>query len=650
MIMTRKERKSNESRLSNNIKRTATTVIITAAVVGSIGITNSVRAEEDVRIVSSDNVDTTTMSGGSTNVGESSSVSTSPISTNSITVTSIPKNKEESPKPEALTSNTGSESNSARVGNSSSDDIHINGLSFDSNKPLNNGGVSFGTEGKVDNLEPMNGDTSGNRSKDRLGSDTEKNKLIDEALKKLDELKDLPEEKKKVVKEHLENERNGISDKLEENVKSLLKIAEKQDEEARNKKNNSISNNSQETENPKATPNDSAGTETESDKKKKMIDDALKQLEDLKNISENQKETVRILFGGDKVGKISLEDLKKNIDSALQKARKLDEKAKKDKEKADESNNNTKSENILPKEMDEITKKRFEVYRKLLKAPNRDVVHHILKDKIEGIDKNTKNKIEKLMKNKDIFTLGFGEYGNILRELLDGLSDKGGNETWEGIKKNTPKVIDNERSVPEKEKPKAEPRIEKPKPAEPKADKPKEYPKAANPKTDKRENNPKVVVPKVEKKPEAKVPEANKPKIEEKKNEKPKVMAPKDNKDSLKPRVIEPKSDSKEKTENKKPENNSPEMKKPEMKKPEMKSPQKDDMNKKGDTNKKKMNEAPKKENNKNRMSDKMNEAPKNIKKKMLPQMGIQHSIATSLMGLSSLVGAALILFKKNDK
>lgn len=646
--MTRKERKSNESRLSNNIKRTATTVIITAAVVGSIGITNSVKAEEkDVRITSSDSVDTT---GGSISAGESSSVSTSPISTNSITVTSIPKNKEESPKPEALTSNTGSESNSARVGNSSSDDIHINGLSFDSNKPLNNGGVSFGTEGKVDNLEPMNGDTSGNRSKDRLGSDTEKNKLIDEALKKLDELKDLPEEKKKVVKEHLENERNGISDKLEENVKSLLKIAEKQDEEARNKNNNSISNNSQETENPKVTPNDSAGTETESDKKKKMIDDALKQLEDLKNISENQKETVRILFGGDKVGKISLEDLKKNIDSALQKARELDEKAKKDKEKADESNNNTKSENILPKEMDEITKKRFEVYRKLLKAPNRDVVHHILKDKIEGIDKNTKNKIEKLMKNKDIFTLGFGEYGNILRELLDGLSDKGGNETWEGIKKNTPKVIDNERSVPEKEKPKAEPRIEKPKPAEPKADKPKEYPKAANPKADKRENNPKVVVPKVEKKPEAKVPEANKPKVEEKKNEKPKVMAPNANKDSLKPRVIDPKSDSKEKTENKKPENNSPEMKKPEMKKSEMKSPQKDDMNKKGDTNKKKMNEAPKKENNKNRMSDKMNEAPKNIKKKMLPQMGIQHSIATSLMGLSSLVGAALILFKKNDK
>lgn len=644
--MTRKERKSNESRLSNNIKRTATTVIITAAVVGSIGITNSVRAEEDVRIVSSDNVDTTTMSGSSTNVGGSSSVSTSP-------------------KAEALTSNAGSESNSATTGNSSSDDISINGLSFDSNKPLNNGGVSLGTEGKVDNLEPMNGDTSGDRSKDRLDSDTEKNKLIDEALKKLDELKDLSKDKKDAVKTLIEGDKSGKIDlnKLKENIDSLLKKAEEQNEEAKKKKNseNVSTDDKSEIETPKATPNDSAGTETESDKKNKMIDDALKQLEDLKNISEEQKETVRILFGGDKVGKISLEDLKKNIDSALQKARELDEKAKKDKEKADESNNNTKSENILPKEMDEITKKRFEVYRKLLKAPNRDVVHHILKDKIEGIDKNTKNKIEKLMKNKDIFTLGFGEYGDILRELLDGLSDKGGNETWEGIKKNTPKVIDNERSVPEKEKPKAEPRIEKPKPAEPKVDKPKEYPNAENPKADKRENNPKVVVPKVEKKPEAnkpkvekkpeaKMPKDNKPKIEEKKNEKPKVMAPNANKDSLKPRVIDPKSDSKEKTENKKPENNSPEMKKPEMKKPEMKSPQKDDMNKKGDSNKNKMKEAPKKENNKNRMSDKMNEAPKNIKKKMLPQMGIQHSIATSLMGLSSLVGAALILFKKNDK
>lgn len=670
--MTRKERKSNESRLSNNIKRTATTVIITAAVVGSIGITNSVRAEEkDVNITSSNSVDTTTMSGGSTSMGESSSVSTSPISTNSITVSSIPKNKEESPKPEAISSNTGSESNSATTGNSSSDDIHINGLSFDSNKPLNNGGVSLGTDGKVDNLEPMNNDgTDDDKSRHRIDETTEKNRLIDEALKKLDELKDLSKDKKDAVKTLIEGDKSGKidSNKLKENIDSLLKKAEEQNEEAKKKKNseNMPAEDKTEIESPKVTPNDSDKTETESDKKNKMIDDALKQLEDLKNISEEQKETVRILFGGDKAGKISLEDLKKNIDSALQKARELDEKAKKDKEKADESNNNTKSENILPKEMDEITRKRFEVYRKLLKAPNRDVVHHILKDKIEGIDKNTKNKIEKLMNNKDIFTLGFGEYGDILRELLDGLSDKGGNETWEGIKKNTPKVIDNERSVPEKEKPKAEPRIEKPKPAEPKADKPKEYPKAANPKADKRENNPKVVVPKVEKKPEAKVPEANKPKvekkpeakmpkenkpkIEEKKNEKPKVMAPNANKDSLKPRVIESKSDSKEKADDKKPENNNPEMKKPEMKKPEMKSPQKDDMNKKGDTNKKKMNEAPKKENNKNRMSDKMNEAPKNIKKKMLPQMGIQHSIATSLMGLSSLVGAALILFKKNDK
>lgn len=573
--MIRKERKSNESRLSNNIKRTATTVIITAAVVGSIGITNSVRAEEkDVRITSSDSVDTT---GGSISAGESSSVSTSPISTNSITVTSIPKNKEESPKPEALTSNAGPESNSATTGNSSSDDIRINGLSFDEKNPINNGGITLRDEGPVNNLEPMNGDSVGKSGpRDKIDENTEKNRLIDEALKKIDELKDLPESKKQAVKDLIEGDRVGNIDlqKLKQNLESSLDKARKQDEEAKKKKNseNVSTDDKSETENPKATPNDSTGTETESDKKNKMIDDALKQLEDLKNISEEQKETVRILFGGDKVGKISLEDLKKNIDSALQKARELDEKAKKDKEKADESNNNTKSENILPKEMDEITKKRFEVYRKLLKAPNRDVVHHILKDKIEGIDKNTKNKIEKLMKNKDIFTLGFGEYGNILRELLDGLSDKGGNETWEGIKKNTPKVIDNERSVPEKEKPKAEPRIEKPKPAE-------------------------------------------------------------------------PKSDSKEKTENKKPENNSPE-----MKKPEMKSPQKDDMNKKGDTNKKKMNEAPKKENNKNRMSDKMNEAPKNIKKKMLPQMGIQHSIATSLMGLSSLVGAALILFKKNDK
>lgn len=573
--MIRKERKSNESRLSNNIKRTATTVIITAAVVGSIGITNSVRAEEkDVRITSSDSVDTT---GGSISAGESSSVSTSPISTNSITVTSIPKNKEESSKPEALTSNTGSESNSETVGNSSSDDIRINGLSFDEKNPINNGRITLRDEGPVNNLEPMNGDSVGKSGpRDKIDENTEKNRLIDEALKKIDELKDLPESKKQAVKDLIEGDRVGNIDlqKLKQNLESSLDKARKQDEEAKKKKNseNVSTDDKSEIETPKATPNDSTGTETESDKKNKMIDDALKQLEDLKNISEEQKETVRILFGGDKVGKISLEDLKKNIDSALQKARELDEKAKKDKEKADESNNNTKSENILPKEMDEITKKRFEVYRKLLKAPNRDVVHHILKDKIEGIDKNTKNKIEKLMKNKDIFTLGFGEYGNILRELLDGLSDKGGNETWEGIKKNTPKVIDNERSVPEKEKPKAEPRIEKPKPAE-------------------------------------------------------------------------PKSDSKEKTENKKPENNSPE-----MKKSEMKSPQKDDMNKKGDSNKNKMKEAPKKENNKNRMSDKMNEAPKNIKKKMLPQMGIQHSIATSLMGLSSLVGAALILFKKNDK
>ncbi|MDD7183550.1 hypothetical protein [Peptostreptococcus porci] len=637
--MTRKERKSNESRLSNNIKRTATTVIITAAVVGSIGITNSVRAEEkDVNITSSNSVDTTTMSGGSTSVGESSSVSTSPISTNSITVSSLSRNKEESPKPEALTSNTGSESNSATTGNSSSDDIHINGLSFDSNKPLNNGGVSLGTDGKVDNLEPMNNNgTDDDKSRHRIDETTEKNRLIDEALKKLDELKDLSKDKKDAVKTLIEGDKSGKidSNKLKENIDSLLKKAEEQNEEAKKKKNseNMPAEDKTEIESPKVTPNDSDKTETESDKKKKMIDDALKQLEDLKNISENQKETVRILFGGDKVGKISLEDLKKNIDSAIQKARELDEKAKKDKEKADESNNNTTSENILPKEMDEITKKRFEVYRKLLKAPNRDVVHHILKDKIEGIDKNTKNKIEKLMNNKDIFTLGFGEYGDILRELLDGLSDKGGNETWEGIKKNTPKVIDNERSVPEKEKPNAEPRVEKPK-----VEKKPEVEKKDDKKTEPKK-------PKVEKKPEAKMPKENKPKIEEKKNEKPKVMAPNANKDSLKPRVIDPKSDSKEKTENKKPENNSPE-----MKKPEMKSPQKDDMNKKGDSNKNKMNEAPKKENNKNRMSDKMNEAPKNIKKKMLPQMGIQHSIATSLMGLSSLVGAALILFKKNDK
>lgn len=185
MIMTRKERKNNESRLSNNIKRTATTVIITAAVVGSIGITNSVRAEEkDVNITSSDSVDTITMSGGSTSVGESSSVSTSPISTNSITVTSIPKNKEESLKPEAISSNTGSESNSATTGNSSSDDIHINGLSFDSERPLNDGGVSFGSEGKVDNLEPMNNDgkNQDNESPRTNGYSTE-NKSIDEKKK-----------------------------------------------------------------------------------------------------------------------------------------------------------------------------------------------------------------------------------------------------------------------------------------------------------------------------------------------------------------------------------------------------------------------------------------------------------------------------------
>ena len=402
MIMTRKERKSNESRLSNNIKRTATTVIITAAVVGSIGITNSVRAEEkDVRITSSDSVDTT---GGSISAGESSSVSTSPISTNSITVTSIPKNKEESPKPEALTSNVGSESNSATIEDNSSDKLSIQGNTFDSRNPLSNGGVTINKDKEPDRIK-------------------------------------------------------------------LEPYREKMTEE----------------------------------KKKKLIDDALKELEKLKDLPEEKRQTVKDNIGGDKVGTISLEELEENLKSILERAKQQDELARKEKEK----NNNPKS------------------------------------------NKETEN------------------------GKIDEKSDKA------------------EPEKPKMPKNPSDPEV----PKEDKEDKPSVKPKA-EPKSPK------------EKKPEAKMPKENKPKIEEKKNE-----------------------------------NNSPE-----MKKPEMKSPQKDDMNKKGDSNKNKMKEAPKKENNKNRMSDKMNEAPKNIKKKMLPQMGIQHSIATSLMGLSSLVGAALILFKKNDK
>ncbi|MDY2794248.1 hypothetical protein [Peptostreptococcus porci] len=630
--MTRKERKSNESRLSNNIKRTATTVIITAAVVGSIGITNSVKAEEpEVRITSSNSIDTTNMNNSSTNIGGSSSVSASP-------------------KAEALTSNADSESNSATTGNSSSGNFSINGLSFNSERPLNDGGVSLGAEGKITDLEPMNNDgkNQGNTSPtvekgtDRNKLDDEKKQkqdLIDKALKDLEELKDLPSNKKDTVKALIEEDRVGNSslETIKKNLESALEKAKAENEKIKNEK-----------------PPVQKNPIDERKEKQDLIDKALKDLEELKDLPSDKRETAKTLIGQDKVGNSPLETIKKNLESVLKIAKEENEKARKEKEKTNESNNETKPESTDSEMLDEITKKRLEVHKKLQKAPNRDVVYWILKERIDGLDERTKQNIEKLMNDKKIFTLGFGEYGDILRELLDGLSDKGGNETWEGIKKNTPKVIDNERSVPEKEKPKAEPRIEKPKQVEPKADKPKEEPKS-----DKRENNPKVVVPKVEKKPEAKMPKDNKPnvekkpeakvpeapKVEEKKKEMPKVMAPKDNKDSIKPRVIEPKSDSKEKTENKKPENNSPE-----MKKPEMKSPQKDDMNKKGDKNKKKMNEAPKKENNKNRMSDKMNEAPKNIKKKMLPQMGIQHSIATSLMGLSSLVGAALILFKKNDK
>ncbi|MDY6232958.1 hypothetical protein [Peptostreptococcus porci] len=578
--MTRKERKSNESRLSNNIKRTATTVIITAAVVGSIGITNSVRAEEkDVNITSSNSVDTTTMSGGSTSMGESSSVSTSPISTNSITVSSIPKNKEESPKPEAISSNTGYDENAGVIESKKSANISISGLSFDEKNPLNNGGIILKDEGPVKNLESMNNDNVGESgASNKVDKNIEKNKLIDDALEQLEKLSHLSEEQKNTVKANFENDRVGNSDlkTVENNLKSLL------------------------------------------DKARKLNDDAKKEAE------------------------------KKNIES------KNNENSGKDDNKTEENPNKEESpDKSLPKVNEELKRKREEIRNRIIKVrEEREKVAEILKDKIEGLDERTKNNIEMLMNDDNIKKLPDDKYGDIIRDLLDGLTDDGGNFTWDGIKKSPQNpMVEPEKpispEVPKKDK-EDKPSM-KPK-AEPKS--PKEKKPEVGKKDDKKPEPKKPEVEKkIEKKPEAKMPEANKPKVEKKpevkmpKDNKPKVMAPKDNKDSLKTRVIDPKSDSKEKTENKKPESNSPE-----MKKPEMKSPQKDDMNKKGDTNKKKMNEAPKKENNKNRMSDKMNEAPKNIKKKMLPQMGIQHSIATSLMGLSSLVGAALILFKKNDK
>ncbi len=556
MIMTRKERKSNESRLSNNIKRTATTVIITAAVVGSIGITNSVRAEEpEVRIVSSGTVDT-----------------------NNLEKAYVAENSEGAINTNSLSSDVNDTNNN--------EDVRINSLEFNSNDANNNGGVKIErNDGKVTDLEPIN------------------------------------------------------------------------------------------------PPNNDLGTDKPEFNKEELINKAKSDIDKLEHLTKEQKEAAKQLVEQNGVGKNSEEVIRKNVEGAVKIANEINEKEKKKKESTNDKNNNidnnsSMSENNDNFKNDNFRKKRLELKDKLKNASHRDAVYRLLKEKLEGIDKLTKDNIEKLVNKKNIYSLSFYDYDKIMRELIDGLTDDGGNYIWEGVKtdpkveepsNNTPKPPVN----PEKPKnedrsvPKAEPRIEKPKQVEPKDDKPKEEPKP-----DKKENNPKVVVPevekKIEKKPEAKMPEANKPKVEkkpevkmskdnkpkvkEKKIEKPKVMAPKDNKDSLKPRVIDPKSDSKEKTENKKPENNSPEMKKPEMKKPEMKSPQKDDMNKKGDTNKNKMNEAPKKENNKNRMSDKMNETPKNIKKKMLPQMGIQHSIATSLMGLSSLVGAALILFKKNDK
>ncbi|MDY5480083.1 MAG: hypothetical protein SPG13_06405 [Peptostreptococcus porci] len=628
--MTRKERKSNESRLSNNIKRTATTVIITAAVVGSIGITNSVRAEEkDVNITSSNSVDTTTMSGGSTSVGESSSVSTSPISTNSITVSSLSRNKEESPKPEALTSNTGSESNSATTEDNSSDKLSIQGNTFDSRNPLSNGGVTINSDKETDKikLEPLKEKMTG----EKINDSEEKKKLIDDALKKLEELKDLPEEKRKTVKTNIEGDGVGtISlEKLKNNLNSILELAKQQDESARK------------------------------EKKEKLIDDALKKLEELKDLPEEKRQAVKDNIEGDKVGKINLEDLERNLNSILEKAKQQDELARKEKEKnnnpkSNKEMENEKSDESAPEERGKYWKNRMEIKEKISKVRNnRDEVSNILRDRIDGLDETTKNNIIKLLIS-GIDYLSEADYDKTVRELLDGLSvDKDGPFSWDGIKNNpqSPMVEPEKPKDPEKpsnpEAPKKD-KEDKP-PVKPKAE-PKS-PKEKKPEVEKKiEKKPEAKMPetnkpKVEKKPEAKMPKENKPKIEEKKNEKPKVMAPNANKDSLKPRVIEPKSDSKEKTENKKPENNNPE-----MKKPEMKSPQKDDMNKKGDSNKNKMNEAPKKENNKNRMSDKTNEAPKNIKKKMLPQMGIQHSIATSLMGLSSLVGAALILFKKNDK
>lgn len=541
--MTRKERKSNESRLSNNIKRTATTVIITAAVVGSIGITNSVKAEEpEVRIVSSGTVDT-----------------------NNLEKVNVVENSDGAINSNSLSSNVNDTNNNG--------DVRINSLEFNSNDANNNGGVRIErNDGKVTDIEPINPKNNDLRTDKPMFN---KEELINKAKDEIDKLEHLTDEQKKNAKQLIEQ--------------------------------NGVGNNSEEV-------------------------------------------------------------IRKNVEGAVKIANEINEKEKKKKESTNDKNNNidnnsSMSENNDNFKNDNFRKKRLELKDKLKNASHRDAVYRLLKEKLEGIDKLTKDNIEKLVNKKNIYSLSFYDYDKIMRELIDGLTDDGGNYIWEGVKTD-PKVEEPRNNPPkppvnpEKPKnedrnvPKAEPRIEKPKPAEPKADK--------------RENNPKVVVPKVEKKPEAKVPEANKPKvekkpeakmpkenkpkIEEKKNEKPKVMAPKDNKDSLKPRAIDPKSDSKEKADDKKPENNSPEMKKPEMKKPEMKSPQKDDMNKKGDSNKNKMNEAPKKENNKNRMSDKMNEAPKNIRKKMLPQMGIQHSIATSLMGLSSLVGAALILFKKNDK
>ncbi|SFE53378.1 hypothetical protein [Peptostreptococcus sp. D1] len=472
--MTKKKIKSNEGRLSSNIKRTATTVIITAAVVGSIGITNSVKAQEpEVRITSSDNLNTSRV----------------------------------------------------RITNGdSTDTLNMN------NRSTNGGGSSSaGTSPKAETLTSDNdGPVLIKRQNNALVTD------------------------------------RGVSNKEE------------------------------------------------------LVNKAKEEIDKLEHLSDEQKKEAKRWFEADGAGEVgngSKEDLKKNVEALVKKAKEINDKEKKKKESS-----SFNKEELINKAKEKI-------------------------DKLEHLLGWERDEAKRLLKESET-----GEVGNGSKE---------------DTRKNVEDIVNKVEKINDMRKKKNDESTENPK---------------TGPNTDKKESNPKVVVPELKKKPESKRSEENKPKPEEKKNEIPKALSPKDNKDSLKPRIAAPKSDNKEKTENKKPEMKktnveekknivpkndkkdapkadneadkgkkiTPENKKPEIKKPEIKSPQNKELKKKGDSNK--MNESPKKENNKNKMSNKMNEAPKNIKKKLLPQMGVQSSIATSLMGLSGLAGAVLMLFKKNDK